>query len=157
MRGLLWFLSAVLLLGSPNGGKASVDRMNYEELHENIRGIVNKAIMQANNNYGKKHIDFHSILADDNSKQTVQVLLTSTPCDKADGVHRKDCEVSLDKRPLVSCFACGDEMNCARLAEQEKIQTYKENCVRYVPGSGHILALKGATENEQDFGCLGCI
>lgn len=64
MRGLLWVLSALVLVGSTDGGKNYGDRMIYEEQHENIRGILDKAIKKANEDYGKKHIDFFTIYSE---------------------------------------------------------------------------------------------
>lgn len=61
MRGLLWFVSVVLLLGSTDGG--SLDRMSYGDQPENIRAVIDKAIVKANEDYGSKHIDFYSVLA----------------------------------------------------------------------------------------------
>nr|XP_055057838.1 uncharacterized protein LOC129442052 isoform X2 [Misgurnus anguillicaudatus] len=57
MRGLLWLVGAVLLLGSIDGGDT------YEQLDDDTRDIVDQAINKANEKYGKKyHIDFHSVI-----------------------------------------------------------------------------------------------
>ncbi|XP_056598738.1 cystatin-like protein [Triplophysa dalaica] len=159
MRGLLWVLSAVLLLGSTDGGKNYGDRMIYEEQHENIRGILDKAIKKANEDYGRKHIDFFSIYSEDYSKQMVHVLLTSTTCDKTIIGHRKDCEVLKLNKPSVSCVACRDEINCALLRETGKINNNIYKCKAgassYHTGAGHVLFQK--EDNEQEYGCLGCV
>ncbi|KAA0719335.1 hypothetical protein E1301_Tti006575 [Triplophysa tibetana] len=162
MKGLLWVISAVLLLGSTDGGKNYGDRMIYEEQHENIRETINKAIKKANEDYGKKHIDFYSILSEDYSKQMVHVLLTSTTCDKATIGHRKDCEVSKGNRPLVSCVSCRREMNCAQLREKGKIHDNLKKCragaSSYYHGSGHPMLQRGSTgDDEKEYGCLGCV
>ncbi|KAA0719336.1 hypothetical protein E1301_Tti006574 [Triplophysa tibetana] len=158
MKGLLWVISAVLLLGSTDGGKNYGDRMIYEEQHENITEILDKAIKKANEDYGRKHIDFYSILSEDHSNKIVEVLLTSTTCDKTIIGHRKDCEVSKLNKPSVSCVACRHEINCAQLRDKRKKEGNLNKCKAGasppLPGDQHILFLK---ENKQEYGCLGCV
>lgn len=55
MRGVLFLLNALILLESTKG-------TTYDDLDDHDKIIVNKAIEQANKDYGKgKHLDFHII------------------------------------------------------------------------------------------------
>ncbi|XP_065132642.1 cystatin-like protein [Paramisgurnus dabryanus] len=115
MRGLLWLVGAGLLLGSIDGGDT------YEQLDAKTRDIVDKAIIKANEKYGKKyHIDFHSI-TDSGNFRLFNVLLKPTSCTKGQRVHRKECTLQDKLKPWVSCVACGENMACRPQKPREDI------------------------------------
>nr|XP_055057847.1 cystatin-like protein [Misgurnus anguillicaudatus] len=150
MRGLLWLVGAVLLLGSIDGGDT------YEQLDDNVKKIVDQAIIIANEKYGKKHIDFHSIICSDNSN-VFNVLLKPTSCAKKAKVHRKECKLQDKLNFWVSCLACDENITCEPVKTQEKINELINNCgskcQTYLAGK-EILFLK---QEGKEFGCLGCI
>nr|XP_055057837.1 cystatin-like protein isoform X1 [Misgurnus anguillicaudatus] len=152
MRGLLWLVGAVLLLGSIDGGDT------YEQLDDDTRDIVDQAINKANEKYGKKyHIDFHSVIYVDKSK-LFHVLLKPTSCAKGPRVHRKECTLENNLKPWVSCVACGENMACRPFRNQEKINELIKKCgsefhTPYQHGGGHIMS---DTMDEKNYGCLGC-
>ncbi|XP_026062035.1 cystatin-like protein [Carassius auratus] len=154
MRGLLFLLSALFLLESTKGVK-------YEELNEDDRKIVDKAIEQGNKKTEKsKHLDFYSITTTGNVHE---VILRPTSCDKTTpSVHLIQCETK-DETPKVSCIHCNGKMKpCLFLMREKEIQKTKNECKspssgnKHLPGSGHPLSRKGGNE-QQLTGCLGCI
>ncbi|XP_016098189.1 cystatin-like protein [Sinocyclocheilus grahami] len=112
MRGLLFLLNALFLLESAKG-------MIYDELNDNDRKIVDKAIVQANQDYGNgKHLDFFTIVNKNNNM--VNVVLRPTSCDSTTpGVHRKECSLH-NKPPQVSCIDCEGTMERCLLLKQTK-------------------------------------
>ncbi|XP_073714281.1 cystatin-like protein [Misgurnus anguillicaudatus] len=163
MRGLLWLVGAGLLLGSIDGGDT------YEQLDDTTRNIVDKAIIKANEKYGKKHhIDFHSIIyvvsytslyfSDYDNSRLFHVLLKPTSCGKGPRVHRKECTLENNLKPWVSCVACGENMACRPFRNQEKINELIKKCgsefhTPYQHGGGHIMS---DTMDEKNYGCLEC-
>nr|XP_055057846.1 cystatin-like protein [Misgurnus anguillicaudatus] len=154
MRGLLWLVGAVLLLGSIDGGDT------YEQLDDDVKKIVDKAIIKANEKYGKKyHIDFHSIKCSDNSR-LFHVQLKPTSCGKGPRVHRKECTLQDDPKPWVSCVACGVNIACEPVRNQKKINELIKKCgsecktATYLAGAANLGFLK---QKGKEFGCLGCI
>ncbi|CAM4591214.1 unnamed protein product [Leuciscus chuanchicus] len=152
MRGLLFLLSALLLLESTDGNQ-------YNQLSQHDKNIIDKAIKLANDKYGKiKHLDLASILEANYDKRMLHVILKSTSCDKTTpSVHREDCKIQDKPRPQVSCVDCRGSMSCLLLRETKKIKETVSACLKrsHLLGEGHMMAQK--TENEQKTGCLGCI
>ncbi|KAK9979272.1 hypothetical protein ABG768_012710 [Culter alburnus] len=158
MRGSLLLLSALLLLESTDGN-------GYDQLSQQDKKIIDKAIQKANEGHGKtKHLDFDSILKVDSAKRMLNVLLKPTSCDRTEPfVHRKDCKIQNEK-PQVSCIDCRGVMTCFLLREQEKIKQTVSNCLNpptHIHGAAHPMSRKTGkeeqTENYQQTGCLGCI
>ncbi|XP_039534169.1 cystatin-like protein isoform X1 [Pimephales promelas] len=153
MRGLLLLLNALLLLELTDGNK------EYHQLSQNDARIVDRAIQQANEKFGAKHLDFASIVNANYEKSMLHVILKSTSCNKmTKSTHQKDCIIQDDAKPQVSCVSCREEMSCSLLKEKEKIKTTVYNCLNgrtHQTGGAHPMLLK--TEKEQQTGCLGCI
>ncbi|XP_052403899.1 cystatin-like protein [Carassius gibelio] len=127
MRGLLFLLSALFLLESTKGVK-------YEELNEDDRKIVDKAIEQGNKDHGKgKHLDYYTILKTRGNVR--EVILRPTSCYKTTpSVHRRECEIH-NKPPLVSCIRCnGITKPCLLFKQKEKKEKMINDCP--LPGSG---------------------
>ncbi|KAK2900857.1 hypothetical protein Q8A67_008972 [Cirrhinus molitorella] len=150
MRGLLFLLSALFLLESTKG-------IEYEELDEHDRKIVDKAIEQGNKDLGQgKHLDFYTIL--NKNDNMLHVILRPTSCDNTTpSVHQKKCK-TLNKAPQVSCIDCKGTMKpCLLLKEKEKTKKRINECLTsYKSGGSHLMFQKGGNE-QQLSGCLGCI
>ncbi|XP_073704279.1 cystatin-like protein [Garra rufa] len=157
MRGLLFLLSALFLLESTKG-------IEYEELDEHAKKIVDKAIEQGNKDHGKgKHLDFYTIVRRDSNMLNVILRPTSCPSTRPT-VHLKECKTE-DKRPQVSCIDCNGRMDpCLLLRETEEIKKRMNECPSppsvntketHHTGSAHAIFQKGG--NHQKNGCLGCI
>ncbi|XP_016380431.1 cystatin-like protein [Sinocyclocheilus rhinocerous] len=155
MRGLLFLLNALFLLES-----TKAKGMIYDKLNDGDRKIVDKAIEQANQNYGNgKHLDFFTIVNKNNNM--VNVVLRPTSCDSTTPiVHRKECSL-LNKPPQVSCIDCKGTMErCLLLKQTEEIKKRMEKCSPSVnihrTGFAHAMYQKSGNEQQQ-IGCLGCI
>ncbi|XP_052474328.1 cystatin-like protein [Carassius gibelio] len=152
MRGVLFLLNALILLESTKG-------TTYDDLDDHDKIIVDKAIEQANKDYGKgKHLDFHTI-ANRNSNM-VNVILRPTSCDKkTPSVHRKKCTLQ-NTAPQVSCIDCEGTMErCLLLRKMDEIQKRIQNCppaVIHHAGSAFALFQKSGNGQQQP-GCVGCI
>ncbi|XP_042631456.1 cystatin-like protein [Cyprinus carpio] len=135
MRGLLFLLNALLLLESTKG------LMKYDELNDHDREIVDRAIEQANKDFGKtKHLDFYTIV--NRNKDMVNVILRSTSCDsKMPSVHQKECKLQ-EKPPQVSCIDCQGIMEpCLLLRHMDEIKKRMDECTltedNHFTGGGH--------------------
>uniref|UniRef100_A0A8C1JJ03 Uncharacterized protein n=1 Tax=Cyprinus carpio TaxID=7962 RepID=A0A8C1JJ03_CYPCA len=148
MRGLLFLLNALLLLESTKG------LMEYDELNDHDRGIVDRAIERANKDFGKtKHLDFYTIV---NRVNMVNVILKSTSCDsKTPSVHRNYCKFH-EKAPQVSCIDCQGSMEPCLLLRQKDEKCPLSQDVHFT-GGGHSLFQKSGNGHQQQTGCLGCI
>ncbi|XP_067219949.1 cystatin-like protein [Chanodichthys erythropterus] len=124
MRGSLLLLSALLLLESTDGN-------GYDQLSQQDTNIIDKAIKEANERHGKtKHLDFDSIIAVNNDKRMLNVLLKPTTCVRTEPfVHRKECKIQNKSTPQVSCIDCRGVMTCFSLREQEKIKQTVSECL----------------------------
>ncbi|XP_056333529.1 cystatin-like protein [Danio aesculapii] len=151
MRGFLILLSVLLVL---EGNEA------YEQLHPRERGIVDKAIEKANQEFGKRHhLDYSSIEEANDEKGMLRVLLKPTSCEKiTPAVHQGNCEIREKAMPQVSCVACNENMNCFLRKDHVKSREAVLKCLGlnvYRLGGGHFLPQ--TEENPQKTGCLGCI
>ncbi|XP_048067350.1 cystatin-like protein [Megalobrama amblycephala] len=158
MRGLLLLFSALLLLESTVGDK------EYHQLSQYETYIIDRAIEEANERYGRtKHLDFASIKSANYDKRMLNVLLKPTSCKKTKVfVHRKDCKIQDEARPRVSCVACRGKMSCLPLREKTKIEQTIFECLRHrhYIGENHPVSLLAGneqeTENYQQPECLEC-
>uniref|UniRef100_A0A8C1QDW4 Cystatin domain-containing protein n=1 Tax=Cyprinus carpio TaxID=7962 RepID=A0A8C1QDW4_CYPCA len=155
MRGLLFLLNALLLLESTKG------LMKYDELNDHDREIVDRAIEQANKDFGKtKHLDFYTIV--NRNKDMVNVILRSTSCDsKMPSVHQKECKLQ-EKPPQVSCIDCKGIMKpCLLLRQKDEIKKRVDECPPkediHRTGSAHAIFQKSGNGHQQQTGCIGCI
>ncbi|XP_073705926.1 cystatin-like protein [Garra rufa] len=158
MRGLLFLLSALFLLESTKG-------IEYEELDEHAKKIVDKAIEQGNKDHGKgKHLDFYTIANKDSI--ILNVILRPTPCaSTTQRDHQKKCKTH-NKAPYVSCIDCNGTMEpCLLLKQKEEIKKRIRECLNHPPvnshdshhaGGAHPMFQKGGNQ-QQLTGCLGCI
>ncbi|CAM4591196.1 unnamed protein product [Leuciscus chuanchicus] len=136
MRGLLFLLSALLLLESTDGNK-------YNQLSQHEKNIIDTAIKLANEKYGKiKHLDLASILEANYDKRMLHVILKPTSCDKrTPSVHREDCEIQDKAIPQISCVDCRGSMSCLRIRGKDKIKETVSACLKrsHLLGEGHML------------------
>ncbi|XP_056333542.1 cystatin-like protein [Danio aesculapii] len=129
MRGFLILLSVLLVLEATERNKT------YEQLNQEKRGIVDKAIEKANQEFGKRHhLHFSSIVQTNDGKGMLHVLLKPTSCEKiTPAVHQENCEIREKAKPQVSCVACNENMNCFLLKDHVKSREAANDC------SGHFV------------------
>uniref|UniRef100_A0A8C1NC57 Cystatin domain-containing protein n=1 Tax=Cyprinus carpio TaxID=7962 RepID=A0A8C1NC57_CYPCA len=137
MRGLLFLLSALFLLELIKG-------MEYMELNDPDRKIVDEAIEEGNTVHGqRKHLDYYNIFK--RNDNVFEVILRPTSCDKTtQRVHRKECQIQNEK-PQVSCIHCnGAVKSCLLLKQKEEvnittlIEKMRKECLQHHTGGIHL-------------------
>ncbi|XP_036418795.1 cystatin-like protein isoform X2 [Colossoma macropomum] len=162
----LLLLSAVTLLVSAQ------EWDNYQSLSDSIRTHIDKALDNANRNFGSHyHVAYESLLPNlkitaDDFYVNVRLMVTTCRKDKQKGYgHRKECVTQKPSTPWINCLVCkqknGAELiDCARQMDVENRASIRSSCLTpslpYRHGGGSLMSRIGGDDGPQ-IGCSGCV
>ncbi|KAI4900328.1 hypothetical protein NFI96_028614 [Prochilodus magdalenae] len=141
---------------------------NYWSLPDSLRTHINKALDNANRHFGgPHHVAYEKLLSkprviDGNVYVNVRLIVTKCEKDpKKKSAHRDECVQQKPKTPWIDCLVCtqgnGEELiDCAKQRDVIQGRDIRKQCSDYHHGAATLLFQKSGN-NEQEFGCLGCV
>ncbi|XP_036453591.1 cystatin-like protein [Colossoma macropomum] len=161
----LLLLSAVTLLVSAQGWK------NYWSLPDSVRPHIDKALRNANGEFGHSHhVAYYSLLSPlaitaDNFYVNVLLMVTTCEKDAQKGFgHRDECVTQKSKTPWFNCLVCkpknGEELiDCVKQKDVKSREHIRSSCPTpsvYRLGGTSVMFQTGGNE-ELQIGCPGCV